>query len=91
MYKRQHCKSSKEVLKEMGFQAAFTCAEKVNVLPNKGGDLDWLYTLGRYKDVYKRQVLSILFCVCMHQSAALYKKLIPNKYRCAAVGGLLVA
>ena len=32
----------------MGFQAAFTCAEKVNVLPNKGGDLDWLYTLGRY-------------------------------------------
>lgn len=43
-----HCKSSKEVLKEMGFQAAFTCAEKVNVLPNKGGDLDWLYTLGRY-------------------------------------------
>ena len=36
-------------------------------------------------------VLSILFCVCMHQSAALYKKLIPNKYLCAAVGGLLVA
>lgn len=27
----------------------------------------------------------------MHQSAALYKKLIPNKYLCAAVGGLLVA
>lgn len=36
-------------------------------------------------------VLSILFCVCMHQSAAIYKKLIPNKYLCAAVGGLLVA
>ena len=36
-------------------------------------------------------VLSILFCVCMHQSAALYKKLIPNKYLCAAVGGVLVA
>ncbi len=36
-------------------------------------------------------VLSILFCVCMHQLAALYKKLIPNKYLCAAVGGLLVA
>ena len=32
----------------MGFQAAFTCAEKVNVLPDGGGDLDWLYTLGRY-------------------------------------------
>lgn len=36
-------------------------------------------------------VLSILFCVSMRQSAALYKKLIPNKYLCAAVGGLLVA
>uniref|UniRef100_UPI003FEE5FF7 chloride channel protein n=1 Tax=Candidatus Fimivicinus sp. TaxID=3056640 RepID=UPI003FEE5FF7 len=36
-------------------------------------------------------VLSILFCICMHQSAAIYKKLIPNKYLCAAVGGLLVA
>ena len=36
-------------------------------------------------------VLSILFCVCMHQSAALYKRLIPNKFLCAAVGGLLVA
>lgn len=43
-----HCKASKEVLKEMGFQAAFTCAEKVNVIPEGGADTDWLYTLGRY-------------------------------------------
>ena len=43
-----HCKASKEVLKEMGFQAAFTCAEKVNVIPEDKEDTDWLYTLGRY-------------------------------------------
>lgn len=43
-----HCKSSKEVLKEMGFQAAFTCGEKVNVIPEGSKDTDWLYTLGRY-------------------------------------------
>lgn len=43
-----HCKSSKEVLKQMGFQAAFTCAEKVNVIPQGEKDTDWLYTLGRY-------------------------------------------
>lgn len=43
-----HCKASKEVLKEMGFQAAFTCAEKVNVIPEDKENTDWLYTLGRY-------------------------------------------
>ncbi len=43
-----HCKAAREVLKEMGFQAAFTCAEKVNVIPSGQEDTDWLFTLGRY-------------------------------------------
>lgn len=35
-------------------------------------------------------LLSILFCVVMHRSAHLYKKLLPNQYVRVVVGGLLV-
>lgn len=35
-------------------------------------------------------VLSILFCVMMHNSAHLYKKYIPNQYWRVLVGGILV-
>lgn len=35
-------------------------------------------------------LLSILFCVLMHQSANLYKKLFPNQYLRVVVGGVLV-
>lgn len=35
-------------------------------------------------------LLSILFCVVMHQSARLYKKIFPNQYLRVVVGGVLV-
>lgn len=35
-------------------------------------------------------LLSIVFCVVMHQSARLYQKLFANRYARAAVGGVLV-
>lgn len=35
-------------------------------------------------------LLSILFCVFMHQSARLYKKFFPNQYLRVVVGGILV-
>ena len=35
-------------------------------------------------------LLSVLFCVFMHNSARLYKRLLPNQYLRVVVGGLLV-
>lgn len=35
-------------------------------------------------------VLSILFCTCMKKTSALYKRFLPNKILCAAVGGIFV-
>lgn len=41
-----NCRQSMELIREMGFSAAFTCEEKVNRL--KRGGKDSLYRLGRY-------------------------------------------
>lgn len=42
-----NCKQSMDLIKEMGFSAAFTCEEKVNYI-RKDADTDYLYRLGRY-------------------------------------------
>lgn len=36
-------------------------------------------------------LLSILFCIMMHKAPALYRRVIPNRYLCIAVAGVLVA
>ena len=41
------CIQARSVIKEMGFQAAFSCEERRNKL-TRDGDHDWLFDLGRY-------------------------------------------
>lgn len=43
------CAQALEVVKDMGFQAVLTCAEKVNII--RGGT-EWLYALGRFNREY---------------------------------------
>lgn len=41
------CNEATDILKKMGFEAALTCAEKVNII-REGENTDWLYSLGRF-------------------------------------------
>ena len=41
-----YSKESKEIIKAMGFDAAFVCEERINVIDTQ--DTEWLYRIGRY-------------------------------------------
>ena len=41
-----YSKESKDILKSMGFSAAFVCEERINYIDTE--NTDWLYRIGRY-------------------------------------------
>lgn len=56
---------TKEIIKEMGFLAILTCAEKLNSISY---DTDWLYSLGRFNRPYNVS------------TEAFFKKILKNVY-----------